>query len=370
MNLEAIDHAQVTNFAKEFFDINAYAEPLCSYAGRNYLLSEKRSSTKYILKISEPEESYENLEAQHAMMHHLMKKELPFLTPSPLKASDHREILPVPESEGHYMRILSYIPGKFLCDLNEHPKVLLEQWGACMAKVDQALRDFYHHGFNTEHIWDYQNIPKQMDKSRFCKQPRIRKIIDYYFAEYLNTVAPRLNKLRKSIIHNDGNDYNIVAAMSGSQHSISGLIDFGDAVYSYPICELAVAASYAMLHKREPLDALQSIVKGYHQNSPLNFEEIELLPTLIGARLALSISFSSYEYELNPDNPYILVSQKGAKNLLNQMIRFNPKKIVEMLCSSCAIENKPKNQYNYGQLISKRKKLLGPNLSLSEVSTK
>ena len=368
MVLTEIDETSINKFAREFFDINSHIEPLSSYAGRNFCLTEQITGKKYIFKISEPDENYNNLAAQNAMMHHLHRKKLPLSIPSPVRAKNQEEIIPVPgPQENLYMRLLTFLPGNFLCDLKKHSNQLLTQWGSSMAKIDLALMDFNHSGFKHDHIWDFENIPEQMHKFQFCKQAQIRKIIQYYFLEYINHVQPKLRHFKKSVIHNDGNDYNLLIRTGDSDHKISGLIDFGDSIYSYHICELAIACTYAMLEKSDPLTAMINVVKGYHEHLSLSEAELELLPTLIGARLALSISFSSYEFEQNPQNEYLLVSQKGAKNLINQLIRMNPNMIAQKLCEHCKISSgtsyKLDSQYN--EIRHQRKKLLGPNLSLS-----
>ena len=365
MDLNNIEQINITDLAREWFGIDSDVEPMCSYAGHNYCLTEKNTGTKYVFKISEPGEDFACLEAQHAMMHHLSKQQLPFSTPVPVKGKNLKEIIPIPNGTG-YMRILSFIEGSFLCKLRTHPNELLEQWGHCMAQLDQALQGFNHNGFKQDHIWDFQNISKQAHKLEFCNDARIQKVIRYYFLEYINFVKPRLDQLERAVIHNDGNDHNIVVSKSKEQAFISGLIDFGDAVYSYHICELAIACTYAMLEKRDPINALMFVVKGYHRHRPLSIDEIELLPFLIGARLALSISISSYEFEQNLQNTYILVSQKGARNLINHLISLNPKKITEQLCKHCQIPYLGTQYQNQVTgLVQKRKKLLSANLSLS-----
>ncbi|MFK7827428.1 MAG: phosphotransferase [Oligoflexales bacterium] len=234
MILPEIEKNSINKFANELFGINSYVESLNSYAGQNYCLTDYNTGIKYVFKISEPEENFDNLAAQNAMMHHLSKKNLPVSIPLPVKSKNHQEIIQVPDlEENRYMRILTFLPGKFLCDLKMHPNQLLEQWGSSLAKVDIALKDFDHHGFRQDHIWDFQNIPEQMHKFEFCRHAQIRKILQYYFLEYINNVDHKLKKLKKVVIHNDGNDYNLLIKSGESHPSISGLIDFGDSVYSH-----------------------------------------------------------------------------------------------------------------------------------------
>lgn len=338
MSLEAVDQKIIVDLARTYFGIEASVEPLASYAGHNFLLSEHVTDAKYVLKISEPSESFWGLQAQNAIMHHLEGKDLPFLTPRPVQGINNQEIIELPGHDGeYYIRVLSFLPGTLLGDLSVHSNQLLEQWGQCLAKIDDALMDFKHEGFSSEHPWNFESIPKQISKHTYCKDPSLKKIVLYFFSEYIKNIQPIIEKMKKYVIHNDGNDFNLIVDRNNEKGGIKGIIDFGDAVYSCHICELAIACTYAMLDKQDPLSALKSVVKGYHRQLPLTIHELELLPTLIGARLALSISLSAYEYHKNPKNDYLLASQNGAKNLINILISISPQSIVNTLCKECDI---------------------------------
>jgi Ser/Thr protein kinase RdoA (MazF antagonist) len=93
------------------------------------------------------------------------------------------------------------------------------------------------------------------------------------------------------VIHNDANDYNVLVEPDGKwRNRVSGVIDFGDMVFSYTIGEVAIACAYAMLNKADPLAAAASIVAGYHQNRPLAEQELDVLFDLICMRLCMSVS--------------------------------------------------------------------------------
>src|SRR5205807_6490319 len=100
-----------------------------------------------------------------------------------------------------------------------------------------------------------------------------------------------LPQLHMSVIHNDANDYNVLIddTGEGTRRAVS-VLDFGDMVYTYTVCELAIACSYAMLHKSDPITAATHIVSGYHKAFPLSEAEIEALYPLICARLCISRS--------------------------------------------------------------------------------
>ncbi len=92
---------------------------------------------------------------------------------------------------------------------------------------------------------------------------------------------------------------------------MSGLIDFGDAVWSPRVAGLAVACAYAMLGEDEPVRAIVPVVAGYDAEWPLRPEELEVLFDLIRLRLAMSVVMAARQHADDPENDYLLVSQDG-----------------------------------------------------------
>ena len=150
------------------------------------------------------------------------------------------------------------------------------------------------------------------------------------FAEQFEThVLPVLPTLRQSVIHNDANDYNVLVSPTevGSAPVVS-VIDFGDMVRTYTVCELAIAAAYAMLVKNDPLSAAAQVVAGYHAAFPLSEAELEVLYPLICSRLCISVVNSAYQQKVEPGNAYLTISEKPAWTLLEQLVNIQDRKSV------------------------------------------
>ena len=60
-------------------------------------------------------------------------------------------------------------------------------------------------------------------------------------AKFQNVFLPLRATLRSQLIHNDGNDHNII---SDAQHNVAGVIDLGDMSYSSLVVEVAVTIAY------------------------------------------------------------------------------------------------------------------------------
>ena len=62
---------------------------------------------------------------------------------------------------------------------------------------------------------------------------------------------------------------------------VAGVIDFGDAIYAPRISELAIACAYAGMHCEDPIQAMKDVVRGFHDQVPIEDEELSILFPMI-----------------------------------------------------------------------------------------
>ena len=156
--------------------------------------------------------------------------------------------------------------------------------------------------------------------------PRQRKIVQQLLERYQAEVEPQLPDLPTGVIHSDGNDYNVLVESDGSWcNHVTGVIDFGDMVYSHTINEVAIVCAYAMLDKADPLATAGAIVEGYHQKYPLTEPELAVLFDLICMRLCMSVCHSANQSRHEPDNEYLRISERPAWELLKKLAGIHPR---------------------------------------------
>jgi Ser/Thr protein kinase RdoA (MazF antagonist) len=59
--------------------------------------------------------------------------------------------------------------------------------------------------------------------------------------------------------------------------------------------------------------------RGFEEVLPLDAGERAILPELIGLRLATSVALSAHQSRLDPDDPYLTVSEAPAWRLLGRL---------------------------------------------------
>ena len=122
--------------------------------------------------------------------------------------------------------------------------------------------------------------------------------IDSLLERFDSEVTPLLPALRRSAVHNDLNDHNVLVGGGDDIYSrrqrVTGIVDFGDMVYGYTVADLAIAAAYVCLDSDDPLAALASLARGYHALFPLTGDEISALFGLIVLRLCTSACVAAH----------------------------------------------------------------------------
>jgi 4-aminobutyrate aminotransferase-like enzyme/murein DD-endopeptidase MepM/ murein hydrolase activator NlpD len=123
---------------------------------------------------------------------------------------------------------------------------------------------------------------------------------------------------------------------------IAGLIDFGDAIHSHLINEIAVAAAYMILDRDAPIDDAGRIAAGFHRVNPLRAEEIDLLFDLMAMRLVISVTISASRHDRVKDNEYLNISEAPAWKLLERLRAMDPVLATGVLRQACGFEAAPR----------------------------
>ncbi len=345
----------------EYYQIPCSVTPLNGYEELNFLITAD-TGKKFLLKISGSENNYHFIEAQVKMMEHLAASSVGNQLQHCIPDKKGQQIVSiVHDTKNWYLRLYTYLDGTFWVHLDQRTPVHAASAGRFLGKMDNNLNNFYHPAIHRYYEWD---ISTALDARAFLtciKDHEKRRIVAYFLLQFETEVTPVLSSLRRAFAHNDMNDYNLL--MSGTE--VSGLIDFGDTVYTALINNVAVACTYMMMNHANPLSMAEAFVKAYHTEYPLEEKEVSLLYYLIAARLCISVSQSAYQASLHSANEHHFISEKPAWTLLHQLIRINPVLAKDTFLRACGYNGCIKEATDYSELIQKRKQLLGKNLSIS-----
>jgi Ser/Thr protein kinase RdoA (MazF antagonist) len=293
--------------------ISATVRELESERDQNWLLT-IAGTPRHVLKIANRADTPELIEFQQQMMQRLADAGLP--CPRATRTWDGRNWIRVGQ---HVAWLIDFRPGRRLVDQPEPTADVFTDLGEVLGRSTVALHGFDHPAAHARHLqWDVQHAEEVLQTyAGHVPDARRRALVDTVLAEFRAEVGPALAGLPRSVIHNDANDHNVL--IEGRR--VSGLLDFGDAVHSVTLNDLAIGCAYAMLDRPEPARVAELIVAGYSKHRPLDSTERQLLPLLIRTRLATSVAIAAYQQIVHPDNAYLRVSEGPAWRLLDTIGR-------------------------------------------------
>jgi hydroxylysine kinase len=263
----------------------------------------------YVLKICHPDEDAQMIALQLNVLRHL-KATAPAL-PVPHVAAAAR--LDFADGLARETYILSWLPG---VPLYAHPGGPAQAFalGQIMARMAQSLASLPQPAKAPEQLWDISRALEIAPKLESA-EPHHRALVEPVLAEFSTITKPGLARLPAQLIHNDFNPHNLFVDQNNPAH-VTGVIDFGDITMAPRVNDLAVALSYRLPH--DPLRATTpDWLAGYESISPLSDAERDLLPRLIRARMAMTITIASWRARRTPENAaYILRYRDGAERCL------------------------------------------------------
>ncbi|PWT95216.1 MAG: hypothetical protein C5B55_01595 [Blastocatellia bacterium] len=306
------------DLARVLYGISATARSLPSERDQNFLLTTE-TTERFVLKIANALEERSLLVAQNALMSYLASR-VDF-SQRIVKTLTGDELATFND---YFVRLVTYIPGTTLAKIDSSSPEVLRDLGRKLGKLDQILSDFDHPALHRDFHWDLRN------GSRIIQQ-NAPLIHDQYLSDIVRRCAAQVEnydsvaQLRRSIIHGDANDYNVI--VEGAR--VVGLIDFGDAVYSYTVGDLAVALAYVVLDKEEPLQVAAEVVRGYDEVHPLTEDEFSVLFDLMLLRLSMSVCHAAHQQKAQPQNEYLNISQAAIRKKLPELARLDREEAIK-----------------------------------------
>jgi len=312
VDVPEFDIEATETIAHDLFGMRASAQQLPSERDQNFLLTDA-SGEKFVLKIANAREERAFLEAQNSVLKHLETR-VSFCQ-SVVPAASGQDISTIQTANGltHLVRLVRYLPGVPLAEFKPHSPALLHDLGRKLGQLTRALADFDHPAVHRDFHWDLANGNRILNEfGGLIKDPGLRESVGKCrFDSKIN--------LRRSVIYGDANDHNVLVDPESA--TVSGLIDFGDMVYSYTVGDLAVAIAYVVLDKTDPLSAAREVVAGYVSEVVLLEEELEALWKLVLLRLAMSVCMAAYQLTQRPENEYLRISQRAIEENLPRLLR-------------------------------------------------
>jgi Ser/Thr protein kinase RdoA (MazF antagonist) len=334
----------------------ARIDTLEGYGSLNYLITDA-SGKRYVFKQYTNETEFNLVREEIRILNSICDK-LSFSIPYTIPTKDGH--LSWTTANNHLSRLLHFIDGEFLYKVENSPEVLF-CFGQRIAQVTKTLQQHESAEVKARRLsWDLQYFYLNFPLAKHIGNPSDKALVDYFFDQFHQLALHELPHLRHGLIHGDLHDLNVLVR----NKKVTGFIDFGDISYTPLVADLAIALTYVMLNKKDPVENATHVIKGYHSEFALERKEIELLPHLITTRLCISLCHSAEAKIRSADTEYILISEKPAWKLIHHWITINPLSIQNSFLEAAGFA---KNDLSHHRedILQKRNKFFGKSLSLS-----
>jgi Ser/Thr protein kinase RdoA (MazF antagonist) len=300
--------ADAVRLARDVYGISAAASPLPSERDQNFLLA-TAAGDRYVLKIANGAEHRMMLEAQNAAMDLAAARTGLTSRVLPTASGDTIAIA----GDGYLVRLVTYLDGRPLAEAGSRAPALLENVGRAVGRLDAALASFDHPAIHRDFHWDLANAARVIGNHlALVDGADFRRLLEQASTSALVAVEPHLSALRRSAVHHDANDWNVLAIGS----TVTGILDFGDMVHSWTVADPAVAIAYAMLDAENAIETAASIVRGYDAEYRLRDDEIAVVFPFAVLRLCMSACLAAWQQRQRPDDEYLSVSQAPIRRTL------------------------------------------------------
>lgn len=354
-----ISSEKASSLVKQLFGITSEATQLPGEIDLNFRITSE-ANTAYILKISPANTSHTYIDFQLKISEHLEAFEDVINAPKLIRNKDGKPISTLTSATGEtqLLRLLTWIPGRLWSQVNPQLDSLRYSLGQQAGKVTKALSTFHHPEAHCNFQWDIAQSLWTLNHLHLFTSEKQQLLT--HFQTKFEATQPTYTLLRKSIVHNDANDKNCIVSTHLLAPTVEAIIDYGDAIYTQIINDLAITCTYAIMDQNNPLDAALPIVQGYHQSFPLQEKELEHLYIAIAMRLVISVTKSARNSIENPENEHLFTSEKQAWKLLEKWFEINENFAHYSFRSACNFPANPSevifknwakdNSFNFSEL--------------------
>jgi 4-aminobutyrate aminotransferase-like enzyme/Ser/Thr protein kinase RdoA (MazF antagonist) len=310
---------EVARIAAELFGVQGAATDLGSERDATFLIDDGADGV--ILKISNLGEDAAALDFEHAAIEHVLGNdpELPIASPLAERAT----------FDGHHVRLFERLRGRACGPGLDGDAV--SAFAATHARLNLALRSFFHPAAGRELLWNLAHTPKLRPLLGAIEGRERRAMVERVLDTFEERVTPRWPRLRAQVVHAD---FTLGNVLFDENDRIAAIVDFGDCAWSAQTADFAVAL--ASLLRGRPADDVFRIgriaVDGYASRIPFEPDELFVLGHLVAARLAMIVAISAWRVRRYPENAqYITAEDDDSWALLELFDRLGPDTVAREL---------------------------------------
>jgi len=360
---------EIRRLASLHYGLNGDFRLLRSERDQNFFV-DTDSGTRVVFKVANRDEVSAVVDFQLSALQHIAVQDPSLPVPRVVPDIDGQMYRKVgfDNGEDHILYALSYLDGSLLSDVTDAiDPATRRNLGTLIARVDIALRGYFHPASVQRHPWNIETCTRLMPLTKHVQRVDDRREVDDVFARMSETVVPRLQSLRHQVIHQDAHTDNLLVS-SKAPYEITGLIDFGDLLYGTLAAELAVVCDGAVGSADDIVAPICEITASYDSMLALEEEEINSIFDLISARNAMTTTIVATRQVLAPEQVAHIESTQTYVDRLRRLKEIGRREFNRRLRTACRFPvycprttNDAIADEDEAGLVQARKSLMGRN---------
>ncbi len=325
---------EVESLVRAQYGIHGVARLLTSERDQNFHLVTPGGDA-FVVKVANPAEDRQVTDFQTRALLHIEARDPSLPVPCLHRSRSGAPEIVLETAGGEVVvRLLKWLEGVPLHQA-ARSEAQRRALGVALARLGLALADFRHPAAGHFLQWDIANTSRLRPLLAAIEEEERRELATFFLDRFDAEVAPMLPRLRRQIVHNDLNPYNVLVA-ADDHDRVTGIFDFGDMVETALVNDVAVAASYQVPATGDPLDGVVTFAGAYARVRPLERIEAELLFDLTAARLLTTVAITNWRAVRYPENRhYILRNSPAAWSGLERFAALDPAHCRERLVAAC-----------------------------------
>jgi Ser/Thr protein kinase RdoA (MazF antagonist) len=294
--------ARAVSLVRDHYGREARAARLTGERDENFRISAADGS-EYVLKVAHPAESPAVTDLTTAALLHLESRDpgLPCPRVVPERGGQTHVRFIDEMGSARTARLLTYLPGNLLASAGGSRRLRTE-CGRLGGRLTRVLRTFTHPAAHRAIVWDVRHAVHLAGLLGQVPGFPYRKEALALLERIVPRIESQLPRLRQQVVHNDLNPRNILVTSAGE---VTGIIDFGDMTYTAVIADVAVTAAEHIPEdcsagSAAAADSVRDVANGYHESVPLLPPELDMLGTLVAARLVANLVVHEWHLHQNP----------------------------------------------------------------------
>ncbi|SOD65431.1 4-aminobutyrate aminotransferase [Streptomyces sp. 1222.2] len=295
-----LSEQDATRLLREEWGITARLTDLGSTQDQVMLVRDDSDGRRYVLKATPAEGGVEAVHAEHLAIRRFRSRDPGLVVPEAIPTLQDHDLV---DRAGLRVRLLEWVPGAPLGSVAYLSPTALRGLGRLAARSVAALAGFDHPGLHRHSSWDPRHAVRTVSGLTDHFTGPENALIDRALAPVADLVGGgTAGRLPEQAVHTDIHEYNVVGDFDADGAFVpTGIIDFGDLVWTWRAGEVATPMLAAVAHAPEdPLGAALPVLAGYLDRLSLSEAEADALWTLVRARAVLCAALQTVASQQDP----------------------------------------------------------------------